>query len=666
MPTTGANILKIRLIGHMVAMTPTGKNILPAGARRTRGLLAILALSNRKPVMRQRLTELLWSKRPTDLARASLRQEIHRLLDVLQPFGTEIIDIGRHTLTLRPDLTSVDVEDIYAGGLGALDDTVEPEEMLFTDLNGIDPAFDQWLQTQRARFSRHIQHLMKSDQVSPDSLVRILPSCSPSDKDPMPGDVGPETPPPIARAGQFHVQPNDSLSAGHFPLKNGAPALETLRRLSDPPATGPRPQNGEGEGDSQPPAPSAKVRSLSLTLMPIETKNPSLKTLADELGSVLNVMFVGSDAFTLVISQPPRDELDATGDWIEALRGKQIDFLCTGILHSSVKGNEEHPALLLRLIDVQNGGEMIWTVRAALPSGTRQNPGLAAPLLARAVLSAQWAAILRHARHLLKCSIQALAPDQLAARALVTLLQAQPHALHEAETLLKFAEWLGPNQPLVAIARAVTEMTRANAFLQGDYAASVARALAAAQHAAVLSQHNISRNFLLAFVYCHIPGYADTADALLSPFKSNDEDTDQAWFAPYRVLQALLALVNGREETARNLLKHYRISGNAQPLSVAMDPCAVLYLFLADLPTEAVRIGRMVAALYPQLPSALVYHLVALTTEENGAERTAILARLSALDPELTIHRVMMSNPSLPAGARTKLATALHLTGLPE
>ncbi|MFW7270113.1 AfsR/SARP family transcriptional regulator [Gluconacetobacter sp. Hr-1-5] len=629
-------------------------------------MLAILALSNRKPVMRQRLTELLWSKRPTDLARASLRQEIHRLLDVLQPFGTEIIDIGRHTLTLRPNLTSVDVEDIYAGGLDVLDSTVEPEEMLFTDLNGIDPAFDLWLQSQRTRFCRHIQRLMTSEQASPDSPVRILSSLSPSDTGPMPGDAAPDTPSPIARTGQFHVPPNEPLFPGRSPWKNAAPALETLRRLSDPPETGAHPQNGEGEGESQPPPPLQKVRSLSLTLMPIETRDPSLKTVADELASQLNVLFVGSDAFTLVISHPPRDELDATADWIETLRGKQIDFLCTGILHSSVKGTEEHPALLLRLIDVQNGGEMIWTVRAALPSGTRQNPGLAVPLLARAVLSAQWAAVLRHARHLLKCSIQALAPDQLAARALITLLQAQHHALHEAETLLKFAEWLGPNQPLVAIARAVTEMTRANAFLQGDYAASVARALAAAQHAAVLSQHNISRNFLLAFVYCHIPGYADTADALLSPFKSNDEDTDQAWFAPYRALQALLALLKGRQETARNLLRHYRISGNAQPLSVAMDPCAVLYLFLADLPTEAIRIGRMVAALYPQLPSALVYHLVALTTEENSTERTDILARLSALDPTLTIRRVMASHPSLPAGARAKLAAALHLTGLPE
>lgn len=665
MPRPGANILNIRLIGQMVATTATGKNVLPAGARRTRGLLAILALSNRKPVMRQRLTELLWSKRPTDLARASLRQEIHRLLDVLQPFGTEIIDIGRHTLTLKPDLTSVDVEEIYAGYLDALDHTVEPEEILFLDLNGIDPAFDLWLQTQRARFSRHIQRLMKSEQAPPNDQGSILsPISSFSWKAPPPIESAPASPPPNTRAGQFHPPPNSPLPSSHFSWKEAAPTLETLRRLSDPPESGSHPQNAEGE--PTPHAPSPTMRSLSLALMPIETKEPSLTALADELGSQLNVLFVGSDAFTLIIPRPSPEGTHAAADWIENLRSKNIDFLCTGVLHSGAEGPPEYSVLLLRLIDVQNGGEMIWTVRAALPSGARQNPGLAVPLLARAVLSAQWAIILRHARSLLKRSIQALAPDQLAARALVTLLQANQHALHEAETLLKFAEWLGPTQPLVAIARAVTEMTRAGAFLQGDYPAGVARALAAAQHAAALSQHNISRNFLLAFVYCHIPGYADTADALLSAFRITNEGPDQAWFAPYRTLQALLALVNGQQEAARDLLSHYRISGNAQPLSVAMDPCSALYLFLVDLPKEASRIGRMVAALYPQLPSALVYHLVALTSEENSAERADILARLSALDPTLTIRRVMAAHPYLPAGARAKLATALRLTGLPE
>lgn len=664
--TTEANILKIRLIGQMVAMTTTGRNILPPGARRTRGLLAILALSNRKPVMRQRLTELLWSRRPTDLARASLRQEIHRLLDALQPFGSEIIDIGRHTLTLKPGLTSVDVEDVYARGLDALEETLEPEETLFIDLNGIDPAFDVWLQTQRTRFSRHLQGLMKPERTIQSEAASIVAPTSLLNRNGISSHNGiHEAHTPTEQGPSFHTVGHPTFSPAGASSKAAVPELERFRHQPNPTENGGRSPNTGSEPTLHPP--SQKVRSLSLALMPIETKDPASVALADELGSQLNVLFVGSDTFTLIVPRPSRGEANDTVEWIESLlRRKQIDFLCTGILYPGDEGMKQPSTLQLRLIDVQNGGEMIWTVRIALPANIRHEPGLASPLLARAVLSAQWTAVLRHARALLKRSIQALTPDQLAARALVTLLQARRHALHDTETLLKFAEWLGPPRPLVAIARAVTEMTRAGAFLQGDYTAGVAHALAAAQHAAVLSQHNLSRNFLLAFVYSHMPGYADTAEALLSAFKTVNDDHDQAWFAPYRALQALLALLKGQKETARDLMKYYRVSGNAQPLSIAMDPCAVLYLFLADLPQEANRIGRMVAALYPQLPSALVYHLLALTTEESGTERANILARLTALDPTLTVRHVMAAHPYLPDWARARLQAALDLTGLPE
>ena len=73
-------LLRLKLIGQMEAKTLTGESVLPVGGK-TRALLAILALSDRKPVLRSRLAELLWSQRPEEMARASLRQEIHRLLD---------------------------------------------------------------------------------------------------------------------------------------------------------------------------------------------------------------------------------------------------------------------------------------------------------------------------------------------------------------------------------------------------------------------------------------------------------------------------------------------------------------------------------------------------------------------------------------------------------
>ena len=87
-------VVRLRLIGQMEAWTLTSENVLPAG-RKTRALLAVIALSAPRPALRGRLAELLWSRRPEEQARASLRQEIHRLLEALAPAGTEILLVTR-------------------------------------------------------------------------------------------------------------------------------------------------------------------------------------------------------------------------------------------------------------------------------------------------------------------------------------------------------------------------------------------------------------------------------------------------------------------------------------------------------------------------------------------------------------------------------------------
>src|SRR4051812_10426405 len=82
MPTTALDhvVVRLRLIGQMEAWTVRSESVLPAG-RKTRALLASIAMAAPRPVLRGRLAEQLWSRRPEEQARASLRQEIHRLLD---------------------------------------------------------------------------------------------------------------------------------------------------------------------------------------------------------------------------------------------------------------------------------------------------------------------------------------------------------------------------------------------------------------------------------------------------------------------------------------------------------------------------------------------------------------------------------------------------------
>ncbi len=148
-PPVESAAVRLRLIGQMDATKLDGRSVLPPG-RKTRALLAIIALSAR-PVLRARLAELLWSRRPEEQARASLRQEIHRLQDVLASNGVDIVAVSRDHLVLRAGTAWVDVDEV----LQATPENPSRLDLLdgelLEDLDGLDPAFDIWLHGERER-----------------------------------------------------------------------------------------------------------------------------------------------------------------------------------------------------------------------------------------------------------------------------------------------------------------------------------------------------------------------------------------------------------------------------------------------------------------------------------------------------------------------------------
>ncbi len=191
LPKPDPSLLRLRLIGPMAALTLDNESVLPPG-RKTRGLLAILAMAGRRPVLRSKLAELLWSRRSEEQARASLRQEIHRLLEALNPVGTSLISVERHSLSLRPALTSVDAERLLnanvnnviahassAAGIGGGNGAgirggnasagtqgggalPSLDGVLLEELNGTDPALDGWLDSERRRLHGHVLELYEA------------------------------------------------------------------------------------------------------------------------------------------------------------------------------------------------------------------------------------------------------------------------------------------------------------------------------------------------------------------------------------------------------------------------------------------------------------------------------------------------------------------------
>ena len=357
--------LRLRLIGQMEAWTINSDSVLPPG-RKTRALLAIAALSQPRPVLRSRLAELLWSRRPEEQARASLRQEIHRLLEVLSPTGAEILSINRDSLALRQGLVWVDVDEVlratttHPGSLALLDSE------LLEELDGVDPAFDVWLHAERERLrdrARGVAEALLNEAKEPEALIPVAQQLLTIDR---------------AHEGAWRalmrahsergergmaIQSYDRCRAVLADLMDAVPSPETQALLSEirsgkavrsspasvvpEPRFEPRPSTIRG---------GPKLGVLPLALVGTDEGETHLALgLAEEITSALArfrwIFLVASSSIAQFVAES-RDDA--------ALRRTLgLDY----ILDGSVQRVGKRLRITVRLVDLQDGSQIVWARR---------------------------------------------------------------------------------------------------------------------------------------------------------------------------------------------------------------------------------------------------------------------------------------------------------------
>ena len=139
--------LMVNLLGPLKASDADGNDRLPR-VRKTRAVLAVLALSAPRPIARSQLIALLWSRRAPPQARGSLRQAIHELRAALGPAGHLLRAEAAH-LALSDDGLRVDVGQMLHATPAQPDSLLLWRGEMLTDLIGLDPALDRWLDDQR-------------------------------------------------------------------------------------------------------------------------------------------------------------------------------------------------------------------------------------------------------------------------------------------------------------------------------------------------------------------------------------------------------------------------------------------------------------------------------------------------------------------------------------
>jgi tetratricopeptide (TPR) repeat protein len=148
--------LRLTVFGSMSATDVTGRSVLPK-SRKARGVLAVLALQPSRLVLRSELTDLLWSRRDREQARASLRQAIHQLVDLLGPIDSRLLRVDRNHLSLALNLIWVDAQAIAATGVARPEILDLSRTSLLEDLAGLDPAFDRWRAVQMERLTSQVR-----------------------------------------------------------------------------------------------------------------------------------------------------------------------------------------------------------------------------------------------------------------------------------------------------------------------------------------------------------------------------------------------------------------------------------------------------------------------------------------------------------------------------
>lgn len=175
-----ARRLSITLVGRL-ALRIDGRPV-ELRTRKAAAVLGYLALSDGKSESRERLVGLLWSRSDEEKARASLRQVVRELRNVLTDAGFDGFHAERLSIGFDTGQVEVDVESILQQAENArihafLLNIQRLDERLLEGMDDLDPSFRVWVlakrQTIYERLMRSLDAGLSAEHVSAETKKNI-------------------------------------------------------------------------------------------------------------------------------------------------------------------------------------------------------------------------------------------------------------------------------------------------------------------------------------------------------------------------------------------------------------------------------------------------------------------------------------------------------------
>jgi DNA-binding SARP family transcriptional activator/TolB-like protein len=650
--------LRLKLIGPMDAWSVTSERVLPR-VRKTRALLAILALAAPRPVQRQRLAGLLWSTRDREQARASLRQALHELTLALAPCGEQLLHANRDQVWADADALWVDAHEVARAGPGSSAALDLYDAPLLEDLDGLDPAMDAWLAEERRQLrdrARSLGERLLEGAHTPEAQVEAARRLLAID------EAHEAAWRSLMRAHAARGERRQALEA--FEACRAAlarhlraqPSAETVALAETIRGTEERGTTAAVPLPTPPPPRRSAARGARLGTAPLQTLGSVAEEhlslgLAEEITTALSrfrwIAVVSSASLARFIG-PNTDPL--------LLRSAlDLDFLLTG----SVQATGERVRVTLRLLDLHAAGEVVWAQRFDREAANLLT--LQDEIAAAVVAQIDPEILLIEAKRAAARPPVDPSAYELVLRAIPAIYRLEHEAFFEAGHLLTQAIAREPDN-----AAAHAWFAYWHVFLVGqgwaeDQETALARAGTHAEKAILLDPSDARAFAIAGHVRSFLHHRLDEAIRLHERALSLNPNLPMAW-----VFSGVAHAYRGDHAEALQRIVRYRRLSPMDPHAFLFDTALMIPHLLLGEHDQVVALGMQVTEMNPGLSAAWKPYLAALGHLGRKAEAAEALARLLAIEPGFTIRRFLVTAPFAREADRQHYAEGLRLAGVPE
>jgi TolB-like protein len=631
------------------------------------------------------LAELLWSRRPDEQARASLRQEIHRLLEALASSGSDILLVTREHLSLRPGKVWIDVAEVMRATADQPASLSLMDGELLEDLDGTDPSFDAWLTTERERLrdrARTVAEALLHEQVDHEAAIPAAQRLLQIDR----AHEGAWRALMRAHAARgergMAIQAYDRCRAVLADLLDASPSAETQVVLAN--IRGPsgshilqRPRAPPPTAPAQPPSPpfaqqphespaapepkpqgnwptrgGAHVGVMPLQLVGTTEEDAHLAPgLTEEITTALarfRWMFVVASNSLARFAAEDRDETAIR-------RTFGIDFLLDG----SIQRVRNRIRITVRLLDLRAGNQVVWARRFDRQSNDLLS--LQDEIASEVVAQIDPEILLIEAkRSAARPPVDATAYD-LMLRSIPLIGRLEREAFMQAGEYLSRAIELEAEYAAAHAWYAYWQMFRVGQDWADNPAAAMEEAGLHAERAVALDPYDARGLTIAGHVRAFLHRRLHEAVALHERALLLNPNLAMAW-----ALSAVAYTYLGDPEEAERRHNRYKKLSPLDPHAFFFDAFFVLIRLQKRDYESAVAVARAVMEMNPSFSATYKPYLSALGHLGRSQEAAVVRRRLQGIEPNFTVQRFIATSPLERERDRDHYVTGLRLAGVPE